>query len=119
MASATLRWGSGRYLAATEVDLRCWELLVYIFIGSIIMHGFTLSYIAGGAIVLIGAAYCKCALAVLFEGLAGRGGRGRVLANIWVVTDIRGFSIGALEFVPSIEPPENMKGNGNDWGEQV
>jgi len=56
--------------------------IFYIFIGSIIMHGITLSYIAGGAIIFIGAAYT------------------------------------ALEFVPSVEPPENMRDN--DWGtEQV
>ncbi|RPB27562.1 COPI associated [Terfezia boudieri ATCC MYA-4762] len=53
----------------------------YIFIGSIIMHGLTLSYVAGGAIVFIGVVYA------------------------------------ALNFVPSIEPPENMR---DDWGaEQV
>jgi len=56
--------------------------IFYIFIGSIIIHSSTFSYIAGGAIMLIGAAYA------------------------------------ALEFVPSIEPPENMREN--DWGnEQV
>ncbi|KAF8427510.1 Golgi apparatus membrane protein TVP15 [Tirmania nivea] len=56
--------------------------IFYIFIGSIIMQGITLSYIAGGAIIFIGAVYS------------------------------------ALEFVPSIKPPENMRIN--DWGtEQV
>ncbi|KAF8472570.1 Golgi apparatus membrane protein TVP15 [Kalaharituber pfeilii] len=56
--------------------------IFYIFIGSIIMHGFMLTYIAGSLIILVGVAYV------------------------------------ALEFVPSIEPPENMRDN--DWGtEQV
>jgi len=56
--------------------------IFYIFIGSIIIHGFKLTYLAGGLIMLIGAAYA------------------------------------ALEFVPSIEPPESM--NDNRWdAEQV
>jgi len=56
--------------------------IFYVFIGSIIMHGYTISYIAGGATIFIGAAYI------------------------------------GLEFVPSIEPPENMRDT--DWStEQV
>jgi len=47
--------------------------LVYIFVGSILLHGGVLRYIAGSIIGFVGVAYV------------------------------------ALEFIPSIEPPQNMR----------
>lgn len=60
-------------------------LLVYIFLGSLILGGNVLSYIAGGIVGVTGLAYV------------------------------------ALEFVPSIEPPANMReAEDAGWGaEQV
>jgi len=56
----------------------------YIFVGSILLHGHLLRYVAGSIVGIIGIAYV------------------------------------ALEFVPSIEPPQNMREADGGWGaEQV
>jgi len=56
----------------------------YIFVGSILLHGGWLRYIAGSIIGIVGAVYV------------------------------------ALEFIPSIQPPENMREADAGWGaEQV
>jgi hypothetical protein len=58
--------------------------LVYIFVGSIMLHGHVLRYIAGSIVGFTGVGYL------------------------------------ALEFIPSIEPPSNMRETDQGWGaEQV
>lgn len=58
--------------------------LVYIFVGSILLHGHALRYIAGSIIAITGVAYV------------------------------------VLEYIPSIEPPQNMRDADVGWGaEQV
>lgn len=60
------------------------QSVVYIFVGSILLHDSTLRIIDGSLIGLIGVAYV------------------------------------ALEFIPSIEPPSNMREADQGWGaEQV
>lgn len=59
-------------------------VLVYIFVGSLLLHGGVLRYIAGSLVGFIGLGYL------------------------------------ALEFIPSIEPPSNMREADQGWGaEQV
>ena len=59
-------------------------LLVYIFVGSILLEGFVLRYVAGAIVGITGVGYC------------------------------------ALEFLPQIEPPSNMRDADAGWGaEQV
>ena len=58
--------------------------LVYIFVGSILLEGFVLRYVAGAIVGITGVGYC------------------------------------ALEFLPQIEPPSNMRDADAGWGaEQV
>ncbi|GES64843.1 COPI-coated vesicle protein [Aspergillus terreus] len=58
--------------------------IFYIFVGSIMLHGHVLRYIAGSIVGFIGLGYL------------------------------------ALEFIPSIEPPSNMRETDQGWGaEQV
>jgi hypothetical protein len=60
------------------------QLVVYIFIGTLVLGTWIVSYIAGAAVGIIGVGYV------------------------------------ALEFVPSIEPPSNMREADAGWGaEQV
>ena len=60
------------------------SLLVYIFVGSIMLHSPVIRYIAGSLVGLIGVGY------------------------------------GVLEFIPSIEPPANMREADPGWGaEQI
>jgi hypothetical protein len=59
-------------------------LLVYIFVGSILLEGFVLRYVAGAIVGITGVGYC------------------------------------ALEFLPQIEPPSNMRDADAGWSaEQV
>lgn len=63
---------------------RLMGLLVYIFVGSIILHKPAILIVAGSLIMIVGAAYI------------------------------------VLEFVPSIEPPQNMRDASGEWGaEQI
>ena len=60
------------------------DILVYIFVGSILLHDITVVIIAGAAIGIIGVGYA------------------------------------VLEFIPSIEPPQNMRDANAEWGaEQI
>lgn len=59
-------------------------VIVYIFVGSIILHTEILLIIAGSIILIVGAAYV------------------------------------VLEYIPSIEPPQNMRDASGEWGaEQI
>jgi hypothetical protein len=65
-------------------DGSCSQSQVYVFVGSIILEGHVLRYIAGAIIGITGLGYC------------------------------------ALEFLPQIEPPSNMRDADAGWGaEQV
>lgn len=59
-------------------------MLVYVFVGSILLHEFVILYIAGSIVGFVGVGYM------------------------------------VLEFIPSIEPPENMRDASGEWGaEQI
>lgn len=59
-------------------------MLVYVFVGSILLHEFVILYIAGSIVGFVGIGYM------------------------------------VLEFIPSIEPPENMRDASGEWGaEQI
>lgn len=58
--------------------------LVYIFVGTILLHEHVIRIIAGAAIAITGLGYC------------------------------------VLEYIPSIEPPQNMRDANAEWGaEQI
>ena len=58
--------------------------LVYIFVGTILLHEPTIRIIGGAVIAIIGLGYC------------------------------------VLEYIPSIEPPQNMRDANGEWGaEQI
>lgn len=86
-------------------------VVVYIFIGSILLHDHILREIAGGLVILVGIAYglfsfqqfCSCSSVTTSRDL--------VANAIW------GDQV-CLEYVSSIEPPENMRDAQYD-GEQV
>ena len=60
------------------------ERLVYIFVGTILLHDPIVRIIGGAVIALIGLGYC------------------------------------VLEYIPSIEPPQNMRDANAEWGaEQI
>lgn len=72
--------------ARASLEKPHWRLtiLVYIFVGSLLLHDGVLRYIAGSLVGFIGLGYL------------------------------------ALEFIPSIEPPSNMREADQGWGaEQV
>ena len=78
------------------------------------MHGTALTYVAGGAVIFVGLAYCKLFLKTNPSPPPSPQSVGIMITELMLNV----LYTAALEFVPSIEPPENMRDN--DWGtEQV